>query len=422
MSRPHPAPFRLASSALAAASQGQPLRWQNAAACCEAEQPVDEPAPGRARLAELNPHLHCSVLGTCMGTAELRKLMARFIAVQGLSDLDVHHEAVRLCVEDGRVAKALHKALDKRHEPVLQRFARTRDAAGLGLLWDEALKQGEIPGAYWAMLTHRQITPELRQRAFGDVHMLSHLVGAANRADIRRLVALEQDNADLRERLERQQASTQQLLAERDAAQAERDAARLKIEAARHDATPASGPGPLAELRQQLAALSSSTGLQTQRREAAETAAELARREAQRLQEELQRLQAHTAELARELGAAEAQLRRTREDGDAGLQGALQGQRILYVGGRPSSTPAIRELVAAHGGECRRHDGGLEDRKGLLAAGLAWATLVVFPVDCIDHDSALALKRDCLRQGRRFVALRSASVSCFIANLPAYQR
>ena len=53
--------------------------------------------------------------------------------------------------------------------------------------------------------------------------MLSHLLGAANRAEIRRLVALELENAELRERLERQQLRSQELLDERD-----RSAAQLR--------------------------------------------------------------------------------------------------------------------------------------------------------------------------------------------------
>ena len=52
--------------------------------------------------------------------------------------------------------------------------------------------------------------------AFGEVHMLSHLVGAANRADIRRLCQLEQENAELRERLDRQQAAFREAVITRD--------------------------------------------------------------------------------------------------------------------------------------------------------------------------------------------------------------
>ena len=54
---------------------------------------------------------------------------------------------------------------------------------------------------------------------------------------------------------------------------------------------------------------------------------------------------------------------------------------------------------------------------GLLASSVAWAGLVVFPVDCIDHDSATNLKRLCARQGVEFLPLRSASVASFAAGI-----
>jgi hypothetical protein len=55
-------------------------------------------------------------------------------------------------------------------------------------------------------MTHPFATMPVRQKAFGELHMLSHLVGAADRADIRRLVALEEENAALKEKVERQQS------------------------------------------------------------------------------------------------------------------------------------------------------------------------------------------------------------------------
>jgi hypothetical protein len=73
--------------------------------------------------------------------------------------------------------------------------------------------------------------------------------------------------------------------------------------------------------------------------------------------------------------------------------------------------------VTRYGGEFRKHDGGIEDRKGLLGASVAWAALVFFPVDCIDHDSANALKRMCLQSAIRFVPLRTASVASFASAL-----
>jgi hypothetical protein len=51
--------------------------------------------------------------------------------------------------------------------------------------------QRRYPGRYWALLSHAAATETIVKKAFQDVHMLSHLVGAANRADIRRLRELE---------------------------------------------------------------------------------------------------------------------------------------------------------------------------------------------------------------------------------------
>ncbi len=385
---------------------------------------ADTPAASRARLIDLDSHLHCSVIGTCLTTGELRKTMARFLFVRDSTDLEVHHEAVALAARGGHIAKALNKLLDQRHEAVVKRFARARDTQVLATLWDEALRQGEIPGAYWATLTHRDVSPELRKKVFGDVHMLSHLVGAANRADIRRLVALERENTELRERADKQQLRSQELAEERERSimRLEQELADARHEAAQAKAAAASPARPAEEL----AAAAALVALQTQRREHAERAVAVTAEDAARLRDELEHLGRHAQALHRELAAAETQLR---EVGDAGsaespnrapnraLDAPLRGKRIFYVGGRPSSTPAIRDLVLRHGGEFQRHDGGLEDRKGLLVSGVAWAELVVFPVDCIDHDSAGNLKRLCTRLGIAYLPLRSASVASFAAAL-----
>ena len=172
-----------------------------AGGACHHEAPPQAAVCGstaRARLIDLDPQLHCSVIGTCLSTAELRRLMRKFMDVDDANDLEVHHEAVRMVSQHAGLGRALHKTLEQQHGSAVQRFGRARDTDALIALWEEALRQGEVPGAYWAVLTHRRVTPALRQRVFGDVHMLSHLVGAANRADIRRLVALEQENAELR--------------------------------------------------------------------------------------------------------------------------------------------------------------------------------------------------------------------------------
>src|SRR5215831_2907212 len=182
------------------------------------EHPTAE-SPCRRRIWNLGTKLHCSIIGTCLSTVELRGIL-RKLGVAGaeeVSDHDLHCMAVVIAGQRAGGAKFFQKALDRRHRSDIVRYSKAKEPATLLRLWDESLKEGNIPGAYWAVLTHPLTTEDIVIRVFGDVHMLSHLVGAANRADIRRLRELQQDNAALAEKIERQQRQLQQGFAERDA-------------------------------------------------------------------------------------------------------------------------------------------------------------------------------------------------------------
>src|SRR6516165_499239 len=187
------------------------------------EAPIREPlaaeSPSRRRIWSLGTKLHCSIIGTCLSTVELRGIL-RKLGVAGaeeVSDHDLHCMAVVIAGQRAGGAKFFQKALDRRHRSDIVRYSKAREPAALLRLWDESLKQGNIPGAYWAVLTHPLTTEDIVKRVFGNVHMLSHLVGAANRADIRRLRELQQDNVALAAKIERQTRQLHQGFAERDA-------------------------------------------------------------------------------------------------------------------------------------------------------------------------------------------------------------
>lgn len=276
---------------MAGMAAGGALASSNDACCSPAPAPAPLisvlPPARRARLSELDPNVLCSIVGTCLTTAELRKLVPRHathLDRKLASDLDIHHAAVELASDGGIVAKELHKALDTRHALTIKRFKAADGEAALRGLWSAALSNGDVPGAYWDLMTHPDATIDLRRQAFGDVHMLSHLVGASNRADIRRLAALP----------------------------------------------------------------------------------------------------------------------------------PLHGQCVLYVGGRPGASAVLSRMMAAAGGELLVHDGGIEDRRGLLATMLPRAQMVVFPVDCISHNAMHVTKLSCARLGIDCHPLRTASVASFV--------
>jgi uncharacterized membrane-anchored protein YhcB (DUF1043 family) len=392
--------------------------------CCAVAKPIPAPAATaparRARLAELDSNLHCSIIGTCLTTAELRKLVPRYAPLldrRHATDLQIHHTAVELTTADHPIVKELNKALDTRHALAIKKFRPINDEAGLKLLWQEALSNGDVPGAYWALMTHPASTFDVRTLAFGDVHMLSHLVGASNRADIRRLAALE----DECERLKEQNASQQTRLHDMTARHAstvdalQQQVSALQAQLVRHAAMSADDLlEEIAHLRALVTDREQKLALHTERRNDAEQKLQAEQERGAAMQASLQQAADDAGSARLELRALEQALQQTVEGGGNASLPQLQGKCVLYVGGRPGATTVLGKLVAAAGGELLVHDGGIEDRRGMLSTMLPRAHMVVFPVDFMGHNAMHVTKQTCARHGIPCHPIRSASVASFI--------
>lgn len=131
-------------------------------------------------------------------------------------------------------------------------------------------------------------------------------------------------------------------------------------------------------------------------------------------QARLARLQAHLAGLHHELQAMEEALLHAPT-----WVVQLTGKRMVYVGGRPRNNGVLCRLVQQAGGELVLYAGLIDDdvRPAGFAALLPGADMVFCPLDLIDQDSLAALRRLCVRHGVPWRALRSASVSSFMAGL-----
>jgi len=375
----------------------------------ELEELLARPARQRSKLWEFGTNLHCSLIGTCLSTAELRQVLTKIGRKEaiGATEHDVHASAVLIAGKHHDGAKLLHKALDRRHRVAINQFDRAKTVTEVRALWQEASKRGDIPGAYWAALTHPATNDALVREIFAEVHMLSHLVGAANRADIRRLRQLEDEKADLEARL----AHKGEQLREVGAA---RDRAVREVEA-RSEPSPATSrvvagdEGLAAELKSRLAR--SETRRERIARQLDEARAGLSAEQDARCAAEERELA-----LRRELDAIEASLT------DAPDQPADEPRprldvTMLYVGGRPATIGRLRELTERAGAVFLYHDGGIEERGGLLPGLVSRADAVLFPVDCISHAAMLCVKRLCRQAGKKFVPLRSAGLAPFCAAL-----
>jgi hypothetical protein len=377
-----------------------------------------EAAPRRTKIWEFSTHLHCSIIGTCLSNTELRQVLKKFgMGAQSCTDHELHGIGVTFAGRHDEAARQLHKALDHRHKLMVSQFAKADTEDAVRAMWRDAVRRGDIPGAYWATLTHPLTTQAIVREAFGEVHMLSHLVGSANRADIRRLCVLEADKAALETKVERQQQAVHEAVVTRDAQIKElRQALAQRIVRGAHESTPedsAALHGLIGDLERRLAA-------ETRRRATLEERLSAAQAEAAQERSARMKAERDADAIRRELDVIEASLD-LQETPGARPEVHLDGIVLLYVGGRPNQIAPMRAAVERLGATLLHHDGGVENHPNLLPGLVSRSDVVLFPVDCISHDAANAVKSLCRQGGKRFIPLRSASITSLLAATQALE-
>lgn len=381
----------------------------------------------RPKLWDLPPSLHCPVIGTCLEVHVLRRLARSLGHDSGrLSDYEIHVSFVAAASGKNAFSIVAQKALDRTHATHLRRFARARTTEQLATLWQQALEEGDVPGGFWATLTHPRCDSALRDRSREEIHMLSHQIGAGQRADLKRLAEALAELKALRLELEASQSRARQTFDNRERRIAELRSALDASERQRHESLT-----ELQQLRQRIDTLGGATALdqlskledrtrtaeqrqQTLQAELADSrqACAAARERNAELETECEGWRAECAALEQLI----AQPTRGCNACDHHLDGIcpdLCGRRILCVGGRSQLIDHYRDLVARCNGRFDHYDGGIEDNRQRLETMLASADAVVCTTDCVSHDAYYRSKRFCKRFAKPCVLLRSSGVTTF---------
>jgi hypothetical protein len=381
------------------------------------------PAPKRrTAIWDMHHSVHCSIVGTCLSNTETRRLLIKLDVhgAESANDHDLHKQGVALAGKAAGGGKFIQKALDHRHGAAIRQFAKAKDENALRELWEEALKRGDIPGAYWAVLSHPAATDAIMRKVFGDVHMLSHMVGAANRADIHRLCQLEEQNAALSAKVEAQQLQLRDGFTERD------NKIRMLNEAlswalAQAPASAESTSDDARAAREALTDLDRRLSREITSRERLKRRLQSAVLTAAQAEHALRDWRSECDGLRRELALFEVQLNDWLAEDNNSRTPKLSGTQVLYVGGRAHQVPQLRAVVERAGGALLYHDGGIEHSTTLLPGLISRADCAVFPIDCISHDAMGILKRQCRQSAKPFIPLRTSSLASLLSGLAAFE-
>jgi hypothetical protein len=353
---------------------------------------------GRLSISKIESGMHCSIIGTCVNDDDLVRLMKKSGMRIGSSaqSHEIHGFAVREAGNDGLFTRALTKLLNRRFEGALRLMARATTAEEAVATWQTLRDSGQIAAGYWAVMSLSAVSLAVKKRVFGEVHMLSHLHGQGASQLASRLAAAERRIVELEARLQKMEASKAEALAERDTARAE--VATLAERQRPSLAKPAvEGSGP--KLAKRLAKCERALVIARARARLAESAPERTSR---------------TVSLRVFPEMSSIDTRTQQEDRFECTEAKGTGpSRILYLGGRASIVPHLREVARRHAADVVHHDGGVEDNPHRIGDLVSRCDAVVCPIDCVSHGACRMAKAICRRLNKQFVPISTASRSGF---------
>ena len=360
----------------------------------------------RRRLWEFEGFAHCPVIGVCLPIGALRRLVVKVWGVQSaVDDYDLHCGAIAECKQRSPLAEAVQKELDRRYAAPLRQSAKAKTEEALSAWWREATRGDELAGVFWATLTHPRCTPELEHQVLGEVHMLQHQVGMAQRVDLQRFEALMDENAALaRELGQAQQRSTRQAAElTRRSDEQQGQVMQLRAQLIVRDTCVMALKADLQTLEAAVPGLKGRVLLERETQQQAERIHALERALLQ-AQQECERQSRRAADLTEELRRRALAPEPQEPDATASDSATKLGDRaVLCVGGRPASVPLYRHIVEGTGGRFLHHDGGEEESAAKLDATLAAADLVICQTGCISHNAYWRVKDHCKRTGKQCV-------------------
>lgn len=355
----------------------------------------------RLKVWRMRGNVNCSVVGTCLSDGDLEAVLSRcgLQRDHSMRNYDLHGYFAKAIGGECAVARYVQKLLDNRHEGMVRKVGRTADASELARLWDREVAAGRVPGAYWAFMTWDHIPVDIHARVFGEVHMLSHLMGRSAQAAASRLSELEATISALEVRLSRMRLQHEDALRDRDR-QIFAYQERLRTKQAA-DGTPTQSPGRFADRRAR------AEGKRDRALMAARQRARAAETQVATLQTQVACLQRST---------------RFAVPPDKPPQGRTLPHRVpqeekfirvLYVGGVTRGIQKLRDAAFEEKAELVHHDGGVEEAVARLDELLDRCHAVFCPIDCVSHSACIRAKLLCRKHGKAFVPLRSAGVTSF---------
>ena len=357
--------------------------------------------------------LMCHAFGICLTDKEARKLARQtgFSEADAATPFEVHSHLVEICGANRQMARKVQKFLNQKYGWIIRKVDRVGGEEIEGV-WKELIQQGEMKGAFWAIMTREDVPPELLRKIFGEVHMTCFGNTTKQIARVRKVASLGGELENLKQRLAKIQGQLSSVRSERD---------RLKERVKELEEKVREKEKVLQSLKEML------DGVKELPVSTVSVLAGTALRWRQKRTELLERLRQEKnlrLSLEKKVKELERELEKVSQEANSAQEGnppspvplpsatfSLKGKRVLFIGGLDRMKDRYREAIESLGGVFDYHSGYPGNGAGLLGEKVKWADVVLLPVNCVSHFASSKAKELCKKEGKPFITLSSAGLS-----------
>ena len=387
-------------------------------ACIKCLDHGDSNGKTQLKYWEVDHFFTCPVVGMCLTLSEQKQILKKTgISCKKKSPFEIHEMLVSSSENENRISRRVDSLLNRKFGKETS-FLLGLDHRKFMEHFKTALESGEHLGVLWAAAINPELSLEVKQEIFGEIHMTMHWNGEQSIKLKQKLARQQQELHDMSQGLKDTVRHKRFLQKENE---------RLKQDQGDLRTALAAMEMKKIELEKEIAGLNDQcrvAGLEKENRMLKENLDALSesfqekRRLAVTLEETNMRL-ASELELQRGLN------NRFKEEAQGMIEKVvalnrcdetcpsfdLCKKRILIVGGITRMESLYRELIEGSGGIFEYHDGYMKKGVKRLESRLKRADVVLCPVSCNSHAACSIVKNLAKKHNKTVHMLENSSLS-----------
>ena len=381
---------------------------------CITDNVIDVCVSKKLAIWDVPSHQLCTLIGYCIDVPYIRKIRKKFPTItadlQGETDYELHAFCVNACLDKNLLSTHLNKYLKRSYQANVSALRQHKSDEAVEAFWrsTDLNDDRQIAGFCWALLTSQYASAAIKQKLYGEIHMLSHTSGQALRTEQKRLTT---ENFQL---LQEQPKQARALLRQQTRYESQQEITK-------------SLENQIVDLKQQLLLKDDKTSdlSDSQANELFKNYEKTIwsqHSQMVKLQVKLKLQEQQYDELkASQLDHTKLEINTTNSDTKViPFNSDLCGKSILYVGGFSRHKDRFKQLIESINGQFLYHDGGLQQSTQLLNMMVKKADAVFCPIDCISHCAVGRIKSLTKTECKDCIFLRSPSITSFKKEVMQY--